>query len=110
MSKSLQSYKDLIISLIGRGDVISAINNLSIFGDLSHNEIVTLLLDCGAGQEVEKNLHKFSDLTLSTAEKLIERGVANTVWRNISHFETSSHEAIKLLLMSKGYANTVVTS
>ena len=107
MSTPLQVCKDLIISLVGKGEVILAINDLSFFGNLSHKEIITLLLDCGAGQEVEKNLYKFSDLDISTAEQLIERGVAHTVRRSISCFQKTDHEDIKQLLISKGYGNTL---
>jgi len=108
MTKNLSEYRDMIIALAGRGEVTLAINNLEMFGDLSHDEIIALLVDCGAGQEVEKNLHKFSDLHLETAKKLIARGVANTVWKNIHVFSANSHEEIKKLLIANGYANTVL--
>ena len=71
MTKNLTAYREMIIALAGKGEVILAINNLAMFDNLSHDEIVLLLLDCGAGQEVEKNLHKFSDLHLSTDRKSV---------------------------------------
>jgi hypothetical protein len=108
MKKDLQEYRDMIIALAGRGEVILAIDHLELFPDLSQDEIVALLVDCGAGQEVEKNLHKFSDLHFSSVKKLIERGVANTVWRNIALFDATEHHEIKTLLITKGYANTVL--
>lgn len=108
MKKSLQEHKEMLIALAGKGEVVSAINDLERFGDLSHDEIISLLVDCGAGQEVEKSLHKFSNLHLITVKKLIERGVASSVWRNIHLFDPLDHEEIKKLLMTKGYANTVL--
>jgi hypothetical protein len=108
MRTHLQTYKDMIIALAGRGEVILAINDLTMFGDLSQDEIVAVLVDCGAGQEVEKNLHKFSNLHLNTAKKLIQRGVAHTIWRNIEVFDPNDRDEIKTLLLSKGYANTVL--
>ena len=108
MKKSLQEYKEMVIALAGRGEVVLAINHLEMFGDLSHDEIISLLIDCGAGQEVEKNLQKFSDLHLSSVKKLIERGVASTVRRNIALFDPLEREEIKTLLIMKGYASTVL--
>ena len=104
----MKAYRDMIIALAGRGEVTLAVNNLEMFGDLSHDAIIALLVDCGAGQEVEKNLHKFSNLHLETVKKLITRGVAHTVWRNISVFSANDHDEIKSLLLAKGYANTVL--
>lgn len=108
MKKNIQEYRDMIIALAGRGEVILAITNLEMFGDLSHDEIISVLVDCGAGQEVEKNLQKFSNLHLETVKKLIQRGVANSVWKNIHVFDANDHDEIKKLLITKGYANTVL--
>lgn len=108
MKTHQHNYRDMIIALAGRGEVILAINDLSMFGDLSQDEVITMLVDCGAGQEVEKNLHKFSNLHLSTAKKLIQRGVASTIRKNIHAFAATDHDEIKHLLLTKGYANTVL--
>jgi len=108
MKKSIKDYRDMIIALAGRGETTLAINNLEMFGDLSHDEIIVLLVDCGAGQEVEKGLHNFSNLHKETVKKLIARGVANTVRRNIHVFDPNDHDEIRKLLLSKGYANTVL--
>ncbi|MDR0282895.1 MAG: hypothetical protein LBI53_06535 [Candidatus Peribacteria bacterium] len=98
----------MIIGLAGKGETIQAINNLSRFEGLTHDEIVVLFVDCGAGQEIEKNLHKFSGLHISTVEKLITRGVATTVWKNISCFDPKDHQKIRSLLIDNGYSNTVL--
>ena len=66
---------------------------------MTHDEIVVLFLDCGAGQEIEKNLHKFSGLHFSTVKKLVMRGVAATVWKNLSCFDPKDHQKIRSLLI-----------
>jgi hypothetical protein len=107
MKKTLQEHRETVIALAGRGEVILAINHLEKFEGMSHDEIIDLLVDCGAGQEVENNLHKFSDLHLSTVKTLIKRGVAATVWQNIDIFDPLQHSQIKTLLIMGGYAHTV---
>ncbi|MDD2537713.1 MAG: hypothetical protein PHU61_04480 [Candidatus Absconditabacteria bacterium] len=108
MTSKHKEYRDRIISLAGRGEVIEAINHLERFSGMSHREIISLFLDCGAGQEIEKNLYKFSNLTAETVKHLIKRGVANTVRQYLDSFAPSDHEHIKTLLIEHGYADTVV--
>lgn len=83
------------------------IDNLSVFKNISHQEIVDAIIANGKASFLRHGLHKFKNLNKATAEKMIAEGYAESVAKNLESF-THLDEKIAHTLVQNTFGEQVL--